>query len=244
MSKIFIFYFRFFLAWIWFCISFFIGCILVIFRWKNPDTSHVIAKIISFGTKNFLGLNIQVENKHLLYSTKPCIIVANHQSNLDIFTFPIIYPKNCVLIAKKELILVPFFNFFLIGAGHLFLDRKNKNKATSSLKKLVKKITKNKLSVWIFPEGHRNYGSTKLLPFKKGAFYLAIDSGYPILPIAHENLKNYYDSKKFFIETKKPIKIKILDPINTQGLTYQDIDSLMEKTKSLIEAEVLKISNM
>lgn len=84
----------------------------------------------------------------------------------------------------------------------------------------------------IFPEGTRSHLETPdMLPFKKGAFHLAIQSQYPITPIVIENYSHLYSSRRMAFPGGE-IQVRILEPIPTTGMTTDDLETLMERTRS------------
>jgi len=87
------------------------------------------------------------------------------------------------------------------------------------------------ISLWMFPEGTRShYAQPGLLPFKKGAFHLALQNNLPIIPVVCENYFDLYDSKTRF--NPGEIRIAVLPPISTGGLTKDDTDSVMETVRN------------
>jgi 1-acyl-sn-glycerol-3-phosphate acyltransferase len=76
---------------------------------------------------------------------------------------------------------IPLLGQYWEYAGNLFIDRDNREKAIKQLERARKLVQENDLTIWIFPEGHRNE-KPKILPFKKGAFHMAFDMNLPILP--------------------------------------------------------------
>src|ERR1043165_5507302 len=92
-----------------------------------------------------------------------------------------------------------FFSFFsLVSLGQaVFLDRKNHGSAVQALTKAAQDIKEQKTSVFIFPEGTRaRLQEADLLPFKKGAFHMAVQAGIPIVPIVVANYSEIYDSRR------------------------------------------------
>jgi lysophosphatidate acyltransferase len=99
--------------------------------------------------------------------------------------------------------------FFLVTLSKaIFLDRSNRDSAVASAKKAAEDIHKQQTSVWIFPEGTRGHPrEINMLPFKKGAFHMAVQAGVPIVPIVIANYNHLYDSKaKRFNSGVVPIK--------------------------------------
>lgn len=113
---------------------------------------------------------------------QPVIFLFNHSSTLDIPAMLSLALSRIRIIVKWELQYIPFF--FIIGrlTGQIFIKRKDKKHSISTLKKTYSRIKNNRLNVVIAPEGSRTHKG-KIGPFKKGAFRMAIDLGYPIVPI-------------------------------------------------------------
>lgn len=233
--RAFSFYVRAIIAGVWFAIACSIAIALLPFRWRDPSMGAVFARILHHVGAKIWGFRSIVENPERLYARQPCIYVSNHQSNLDVFTYSIMYPFKTVVIAKKELKWMPFFGIFLIGAGNIMINRSDRKNSLAGLEVASRQIVENGLSVWVFPEGTRNRGSANMLPFKKGAFYMAIKAQVPVVPIVHQHLLTYFDySEKHF--KGGDIKIKVLEPIETKGKTLDDLPALMAEVRTKMEA--------
>ncbi len=231
------------LSWFWFFFTFGSCCLLLPFRWKDPMLSYLSARMLYWGTRKFLKIKIDIINEERIDANRPCVFVCNHQSNIDILTMCRVYPKNAVLIGKKELFWVPVFGQFFYGSGHILLNRQNRAQSVEALQWVANEIHKRSVSVWIFPEGHRNRGAEKMLDFKKGAFRIAIQAQVPIVPIVHQHLSRYFDPSKKLIGSQK-IYMKVLEPIQTKGLTAKDTDSLMTLVRQKMEAAMAEINAM
>ncbi|GAB5410142.1 MAG: hypothetical protein BalsKO_25070 [Balneolaceae bacterium] len=112
----------------------------------------------------------------------PAIYIFNHSSTLDIPVFLALGLERFRVVAKWELQYIPFF--FIIGrlTGQVFIKRQNSEKAIATLLKTYKRLKSDNLNLVIAPEGSRKHEGV-IGPFKKGAFRMAIDLGYPIIPI-------------------------------------------------------------
>ncbi|KAF9196233.1 1-acylglycerol-3-phosphate O-acyltransferase [Haplosporangium sp. Z 11] len=123
---------------------------------------------------------------------------------------------------------------FMKLSNAIFIDRKNHKKAIESTTQAVSDMKKHNSGIWIFPEGTRSrLDKADLLPFKKGAFHLAIQSGLPVLPIISQGYSHLYDSSKRYFPGGE-LEIRVLEPIPTTGLTTDDVNNLMEKTRNLM----------
>jgi len=180
-----------------------------------------------------VGVEMNVTGLEHIKKDKNYIILANHTSNLDIPMLSSALPMIFYYVAKKELQRVPFLGWGMTAAGIIFIDRKNKSKAIRSMRIAANKIKKGK-SIMIFPEGTFD-GSTQLLPFKKGAFHLAMHAQTDILPIAIVGAdKLWPEDTNLKIKSGK-VELRIGKPISAKGLTKDDIDDVAIKAKQSIQ---------
>ena len=118
----------------------------------------------------------------------------------------------------------------------VFIERTNRQQAMAAFDNAAKQMHSNKQIVFMFPEGTRSYyDKPDLLPFKKGAFHLAIQAQVPILPAVVANYSNVLDVKR---KRFKPgcIPARVLKPIETKGMSNskEEVDALVERTRSLM----------
>jgi lysophosphatidate acyltransferase len=119
---------------------------------------------------------------------RPVVFVGNHQTALDVLLLATIFPRWCSVTAKKQLKAMPFLGWFMAVSGTVFIVRGNRATALKAFEGAAKEITTKRQSVFIFPEGTRsNTDEPVLLPFKKGAFHLAVQAGVPIVPVVAAN---------------------------------------------------------
>jgi len=126
-------------------------------------------------------------------------------------------------------------------SGTVFIDRANRTNALATFDSAAKYITSKRQSVWIFPEGTRSYSSTPtMLPFKKGAFHLAIQAQVPIVPVICQNYSHVLHVPTRTFE-KGTIKVKVLDPIETKGLTgtKEEVDALVQRVQGAMTKELV-----
>ena len=112
---------------------------------------------------------------------RPYVVVANHESYADVFLISC-FPWEMKWLSKDTMFKLPFMGWMMQMAGDIKLVRGNRDSAADAILQCRDRLKKN-VSVMIFPEGTRSR-SWEMLPFKDGAFRLAIESGAPILPIA------------------------------------------------------------
>lgn len=200
----------------------------------NPKNSSFFFSVFSRMTLWSTGLKYEEVDRHILEKTRPSIVVANHQHNLDILMASLAFSKNVVVLGKKELLKIPFLGICFYLGGNVFVDRGNRTKAMQSLERVKQKLVKNGLSVIIFPEGTRN-DKQELLPFKRGAFFTAIQTQLPVVPVAVSQYARTMDLNK--IDSGK-IKVRYLEPISTVGMGPGDAPKLARMAQDAIEKAI------
>lgn len=224
-------------AAIWFCIACTIGFFVSVVLWRNPSNGHRFARILAPGVLPLLKLRVRLVNPERLLDHQPCVYVANHQSNIDLFIFCHFYPPRTVVTGKKEVFWIPFFGVMFYAMGNVILDRKRRDRAVETLNRAVERIRDDRVSVWIFPEGHRN-AKRPMLPFKKGAFHLAQQAGVPIVPVVCGDHTRLFDPGKRLLRGGT-VEVRFLEPIPTGD---KSIDALIEETRARME-EGLKLAD-
>lgn len=197
------------------------------------DISHIVTKIMTI----YWGVKFEYENEERLSPKETSIIIVNHQDTQDMFFAESAIRHGTVSLGKWEVFYIPFIGQLFYLAGNIMIKRANKEKAQKALSIAAKKIIDSNLSLLIFPEGTRNWG--KPLPFKLGAFKLAIEAGVPIQPVCYSLRDKTMDYSKYRSGT---IKVKCLEPISTEGLTQDDAVDLAVRCRKLMEAECIEIS--
>lgn len=191
------------------------------------------------------------------------VVLMNHQSALDLcgmnwiyyflsnnvwiyyfyyivlaYLWPVI--GRATVVSKKEVLYLPFFGFGSWLWGTLFINRSRKSDSINTLQKESRAINERNCKLLLFPEGTRNSKET-LLPFKKGSFHIALQSQCPIQPVVI--------SKYWFLNGEKKIFrpghaiIHILPEIPTAGSKKEDMDSIIEKTRNVMQSEYTKLSH-
>lgn len=149
------------------------------------------------------------------------LIMANHNSFIDI---PVLFksiPFYTYFIAKKELKKIPLLGWYIKASGMIFIDRQDKTKSIESIAQ-AGKLVENGKSVIIFPEGTKSKDG-KIAPFKKGGFHLAEQAGVPILPVKIEGARKVWPNKKPFQLGRGKIEVKIGVPVEAKELEEKTI---------------------
>lgn len=152
------------------------------------------------------------------------VVVSNHQSALDMVVGAALAPEGVVVVAKKEIAYIPFINLGWWALDFIRIDRGNPKKAIQSLSGVAQKISSNRRSLWILSEGTRSPPG-EVRAFKKGAFHIAIEAQVPVYPVAIYGTGELL-SKKGYLPQPGLIQIQFLPPVETRGMTAQDVDAL------------------
>ncbi|KAF2843477.1 acyltransferase-domain-containing protein [Patellaria atrata CBS 101060] len=165
---------------------------------------------------------------------RPAIFVGNHQTEMDVLMLGCLFPPYTSVTAKKSLQYLPFLGWFMVLSKTVFIDRANSANARAAFDGAVKHMKSERQNVYIFPEGTRSYASKpELLPFKKGAFHLAVQAQVPIVPCVVANYSHILSlKKKLFLRGKVPVKV--LPPIHTKGMTAADVPDLAQRVRDMM----------
>lgn len=166
------------------------SAILRIFGLHHAYAQWTAAKSFKYLGRWTIGVKFDILDNGLdiINNTRPAVFLINHQTELDVLLLSFIWPKYCSVTAKKSLRNVPFLGWYMSLSGTIFIDRVDRNAAMKAFEGAATAMREKRQSVVIFPEGTRSYSvEPMLLPFKKGAFHLAVQSGVPIVPIVAEN---------------------------------------------------------
>jgi len=193
------------------------------------------AKWLSYGAGLIPSVKKKIEWNDM---PRPCVFVSNHCSYLDIIMSYVSIPQYFVFIGKQELDKAPLFRIFF-KRMNILVDRKSTMASHRAFIKAGEKISKGQ-SIFIFPEATiSSWG--KLIPFKNGAFKLAIDKQIPVVPLVFLNNWKLLQNGGFFTSNGMPgiAKVVIGKPVETKGMTNADLIPFREKVKNNIN-EILE----
>ncbi|XP_039636812.1 1-acyl-sn-glycerol-3-phosphate acyltransferase beta isoform X3 [Perca fluviatilis] len=175
-SSTFVFYFKkcFYVAWMMGLALLAIPLCILKSGGRDVENMRIIRGLVRH-VKYFLGLRFDVSGWEHLQTEGPYVIISNHQSSLDVLGLMEILPDRCTMIAKKELIYAGTVGLVCWLGGIVFINRKKTNDAKNVMADAAKTMLDDQIRLWVFPEGTRNQRGG-LLPFKKGAFHLAVQA--------------------------------------------------------------------
>jgi len=205
---------------------------LVAFPWAwitgNPAILYWMGVWVARTGLRLAGIRSDVRGLENI-PARGCILMSNHISNLDPCVVIPPIPQRVAILVKKGLMRLPLLGLAMRLAKFVPIDREQRESAISSLT-TAKAVLESGLSIAIFAEGTRSRDG-KLLPFKKGPFYLAYEAGVPVVPISVSGTETMMrkGSAKIFPGTATVIYHPALDP--KQFSTRED---LMEAVRSVI----------
>lgn len=209
-----------------------LGLLIGLFRPFNPANTPLCARLFAVPSQWFLRIKVEAELDHLNSHKQACVIIANHQSNYDLFVLGGTVPSRTVSLGKKSLKWIPVFGQLYWLAGNVLIDRSNGNKARQTMLATTETLQKRRTSIWVFPEGTRN-GGQELLPFKKGAFQMAIAAGAPIVPVCVSRYTSSLDLNRW---DSGRVRVRALPAIATEHMSLDDMPALIERCRARMQA--------
>jgi 1-acyl-sn-glycerol-3-phosphate acyltransferase len=162
---------------------------------------------------------------------RPYVVVSNHESFADILLISHL-PWEMKWLSKAELFRIPVMGWMMHLAGDIPLKRGFGPSAAEAMAR-CREVLARRVSVMIFPEGTRS-ASGDMLPFKDGAFRLAIDAGVPILPLAVLGTRSALPKHDWRFN-RSNATVRVLEPVDTAGLGPADAAALRDRVRQVIE---------
>lgn len=226
--------------WCWFIASMlllFVATPALIFLWIINRRTWLYPLAL-WGARTWLkacGANVKVTGLEHLDENRNYVFVSNHRSYLDTAALFCYTGKRVGIVAKKELLKAPILGQGMSFVNIIAIDRTNAERSRRSMEK-AREVMQNGYSFGVFAEGTRGMPG-ELLPFKKGAFHLAIQTDAPIIPVAIKNT-DWMMGKKTGVAYPGTIEMVLLPPIETVQATEKDVSQLLKKTREAIANEL------
>jgi 1-acyl-sn-glycerol-3-phosphate acyltransferase len=179
---------------------------------------------------------VEVRGLELLDPKQTYVFVSNHRSYLDTAAIFVYNGRRIGLLAKKELLKVPVLGVGMGFVNVMAIDRTNRESAIRTTEAAAKRIQSG-VSFAVFVEGTRAKPG-ELLPFKKGAFYMARHAGVPVVPVAIKN-SDVLMGKGTGEARAGTLEMVMLPPVETSAVeTDGDMNQLIAGVRSSIAAEL------
>ena len=216
------------------------GVAVILFSPFDYKKGRILGFIVKYWAKTIfktMNINVRVIGLDKLDRNADYIFAPNHASSLDIPLILGFLPFWIVPISKIELKWIPFLGWAMQAAGHVFVDRRDHEKAMLSIAKIKNSLSKHPRSILIFPEGSRT-NEGKVNQFKTGGLSIGISTKISIVPVAIEGTFDSLSkhSKKF---VNKLLTINIGSPVDTRKYSLDDRKDLA----IIVNSEVKKLKN-
>jgi len=181
-----------------------------------------------------IGSKVVVQGIENIPKDRNFVLIANHQSNTDIFAILATIDRPVAFVAKVELEKIPILKKWMLELGCLFMDRNNMRQSMKTILDGIKRLNEG-CNLAIFPEGTRTNGP--LLEFKGGSFKLATKSNVPILPLTIDGTNKILENNHGWV---KPAEIHLTyhPIIETKGLSREEQNELPQKVQAIIRSSL------
>jgi 1-acyl-sn-glycerol-3-phosphate acyltransferase len=204
----------------------------------DPHGKHVygVSRLWSWSILKACGISLRITGLRHIDPKQRYIFMVNHQSNIDI---PVLIQGLRAFqlrwLAKKELLWVPLFGWAMWAAKHITVKRTDRSAALQSLKKAKQRIASG-ISLVFFPEGTRSPDG-RLLPFKRGGFWLALQTQTPVVPITIDGSGALLPKGDWRIR-RGEIHITVGEPLLTEDYRSRKLFALSNQVRSIIAKQL------
>ena len=182
--------------------------------------------------RDILGISVEAEGVDRLDRQAPYVFMSNHLSFLDGPLLMTILDRPARVIVKRFVFQIPVLGWGMRVVGYVPLDREGVGSGKQRIARAVSLIKEKRYSFLIFPEGTRSFDG-QLQPFRRGGFFLALETGAPIVPISIKGSYELMPRRKWLIR-KGDVRITFHDPIAVTNYTPETMTGLMEKVRTVM----------
>lgn len=194
---------------------------------------NLLYRMFMSGCRNgvrLAGVRVEAVGLDKLDPARTYIFMSNHVSNLDPPIITPLIPRRTSVLVKKELFSVPILGRAMQMGSMVPVDRNNRDAGIESVR-IAKQVVQQGLNMTIYVEGKRSFDG-KLLPFKKGPFYLAMECGVPVVPITITGTHEVMPKGRFAI---KPGTATVIFHSPIEPRDFGSRECLMEKVRAVID---------
>lgn len=194
------------------------------------------SRVFRRGANLLVALNpfwrVRIEGELPNPDSAPFVAACNHESLADVLIVGTL-PFEMKWLSKAEIARLPFVGWMMKMAGDVTVHRSDRRSRGASYDALVAWLERGS-SVMMFPEGTRSR-SGEMLPFRSGAFRLAIETGRPVQPLAVSGTRDAIRADSLVFGRAR-VTLRILPQVPTAGLGEEDLDDLSDRVRAIIEA--------
>lgn len=180
-----------------------------------------------------LGIRLRIDHRERVDGGRPSVYCINHRSHVDAVVQEVIFPKCPLLrvLHKAEMAKLPVLGAAMRMAGFVPVDRADRGRAFEAVDLAAERLGEG-YSFLLAPEGTRNPGQG-LLPFKKGAFVMAIKAQVPVVPVAILGTDRAMPKGQLYVIPGE-VTVRFGEPVPTAGMTLDDRDALSERVRAVM----------
>ena len=200
---------------------------------KNPSLALYLTKVLDRMMLWVGRVRLKCVGLEKLDPNRGYVYVGNHRSHVDAAVVFKTVPGDVRFLIKKEAYQIPLFSIAFTTMGMIKVDRSNPEASAQSIDRAVSVIQSGR-SVILFPEGTRSR-EPRILPFKKGAFVLAIKSQVPVVPFTINGADRALPPDTILLRGGD-VELIFHDPIETKGMTLDDREALLAEAQRKVES--------
>jgi 1-acyl-sn-glycerol-3-phosphate acyltransferase len=203
----------------------------------DPDgrKQHRCASIWSRMIVRTVGVGVHVYGLENLRAGESYVFLSTHQSYMDIPVMLGYIPAQLRIAAKREVFQIPFLGWHMRRGGHISINRSSTQEAIETLRRATQEIRPG-ISVFLYPEGTRTRTGA-LLPFKKGGFKFALQTGLPIIPVTIVGTRQLLPPDSIIFRPR-PVYMYLDAPIPTAALDDRDLPALMQTVRDAMTKRI------
>jgi len=183
--------------------------------------------------QKILGISLDVRGVEKIDKKSSYVFMANHLSFMDGPLLFMIIPQSVRVLLKKEAFRIPILGLAMRQIGFIPVDRKGLKGGRKSIEKAAYLIKEKGYSFLIFPEGTRSRNGL-LQPFKRGGFFIAVNTQAPIFPVSIKGTYELMPPKSFFVKRGK-VKVTFHEPVQVRGYDRNNLPELIDEVRSFIQ---------
>jgi len=206
--------------------------LLVCAIFRLPETFIAYGRWMMRVGRDILGIAVDVDGFDRLDRRTPYVFMSNHLSFLDGPLLVTVLDRPARVIVKRFVFRIPVLGWGMRLVGYVPLDREGVGGGKQRIARAVSLIKERRYSFLIFPEGTRSYDG-QLQPFRRGGFFLALETGAPIVPISIKGSYELMPRRKWIIR-KGHVRITFHEPIAVTNYTPETITRLMENVRTVM----------